>query len=152
MISQKEFELSLLDPIAYWAGRSADEVASLLGCEASRMVGFDQRNPHHRYDLFTHTLHTVEGVGKGASALLRTAAFFHDIGKPDMARVKVDKLVFYGHPQRSAEISKPLLHALGYLPGEAEEILFYIVRHDDFISWELPEEAHGPYSVENIPR
>ena len=49
------------------------------------MVAFDQRNPHHCYDLFLHTMHTVAGIKETAPALLRVAAFFHDIGKPIVA-------------------------------------------------------------------
>ncbi len=47
--------------------------------ELAPMVGFDQRSPHHRYDLFTHTAHVVEAVPP--SLPLRFAALLHDIGK-----------------------------------------------------------------------
>ena len=39
----------------------AEDIAYFLGPDVKRMVGYDQRNPHHSYDLFTHTLH-VETV------------------------------------------------------------------------------------------
>lgn len=40
---------------------------------------------NHRYDLFTHIEHTVSGIKETASALLRVAAFFQDIGKSSVA-------------------------------------------------------------------
>lgn len=69
--------------------KDKEEVARLLGPETAAMVGFDQRNPHHCYTVYEHSLRTVEGLQKGCSVLLRTAAFFHDIGKPASAKEKM---------------------------------------------------------------
>lgn len=124
----------------------AEDIAYFLGPDVKRMVGYDQRNPHHSYDLFTHTLHTVAGIKETAPALLRVAAFFHDIGKPFVAMEKQGRLVFYGHAQKSAEIASPILKEMGYSDAEVREICFYIKHHDDFISWVLPEEE---YNYEN---
>ena len=106
------------------------------------MVGFDQRNPHHCYDLFIHSLHTVDGIENTSPVLLRVAAFFHDIGKPVVAKKKQGYLVFYGHAQKSAEIVPVILKKMGYGSEEIKEICFYIKHHDDFISWVLPEEEY----------
>jgi hypothetical protein len=146
-----DFENSLLNPLDFWADKSKDEVRDYLGSEAARMVDFDQRNPHHCYDLFHHSLHTVEGIPQQSKILLRVAAFFHDIGKPDVAMEKQGKLVFYGHAKKSSEISERLLKQLGYNQEERVEICFYIEHHDDFISWVMPDEKRNtdnPYLVE----
>ena len=140
MMDRGSFERSLENPLAFWKGRSKEEICDLLGTDVGAMVGFDQRNPHHCYDLFLHTLHTVAGLPDSSSSLLRAAAFFHDIGKVKVAREKNGRLVFYGHPQISAEISDPILTELGYSRAERERILFYISHHDDFITWCLPED------------
>lgn len=58
------------------------------------MVDYDQRNPHHCYDLFLHVLHTVQFVGSNSPTPLLVAAFFHDIGKPYVAQEKQGRLVF----------------------------------------------------------
>ena len=47
--------------------------------ELQPMLGFDQRSPHHAYDLYTHVAHVVAGVP--AELTLRWAALLHDIGK-----------------------------------------------------------------------
>lgn len=146
MISRKLFEESLTKPMQFWSVKSKDDVRALLGAEAAQMVNYDQRNPHHCFDLFLHTLHTVEFVGSGSPASLLAAAFFHDIGKPYVAQEKQGRLVFHGHAQKSAEIARRLLYSLGYTGPQIDRICFYISHHDDFISWVLPEE---PYNHEN---
>lgn len=151
MISRDEFERSLVEPISFWSQKSKETVKILLGEEVSRMVGFNQQNPHHCYDLFIHTLQTVENLRVNASTILKVAAFFHDIGKPYVAQEKQGRLVFYGHAQKSADISKPILISLGYSNKEKKDICFFISHHDDFISWVLPTETYNhdnPYLIE----
>ena len=86
--------------------------------------------------------------------LLRIAAFFHDVGKPYVAMKKSGRTVFYGHANKSVEISAPILHRLGYTQREIERICFFIKHHDDFISWVLPSERYdrsNPYLIEISP-
>lgn len=153
-----EFEDSLNDPIGFWSKKNVSEVKNMLGESVARMISFDQQNPHHCYDLFTHTLYTVASIKKTAPVLLRIAAFFHDIGKPLVAMEKKGRLVFYDHAQKSCEIAFPLLKEMGYSDDEISEVCFYIKHHDDFISWVFPEEFNheNKYVVlitkENIQR
>lgn len=154
MISRREFENSLKSPIQFWGNMSKANVNRLLGPEVAQMVKYDQNNPHHCYDLFLHTLHTVENLGDGASDTLRIAAFFHDTGKPFVATQKHNRTVFYGHANKSAEIAHQLLLQMGYALSEIERICFFIKHHDDFISWVLPSEPYdqnNPYLIEILP-
>ncbi len=151
MISRTEFEASLQSPIQFWAKKKKEDVKRLMGYEVAQMVEFDQNNPHHCYDLFLHTLHTVKNLGDTAPTFLRVAAFFHDIGKPDVATRKRGRTVFYGHAIKSAEIAKPILHEIGYSLQEVERICFFIKHHDDFISWVHPSEPYNhnnPHMIE----
>ena len=151
MISREIFEESLIQPLQFWSMKSKNEVRALLGEEVAQMVDYDQRNPHHCYDLFLHTLHTVQFVGCNSPTPLLVAAFFHDIGKPYVAQEKQGRLVFYGHAQKSSEIARPLLRSLGYTRLQTDHICFYISHHDDFISWVLPAESYdheNPYLIE----
>lgn len=140
MMRRDEFETTLSNPLSFWLSKSKDEVCNLIDSKAGDIVGFDQRNPHHCYDLFKHSLHTVDGIENTAPVLLRVAAFFHDIGKTVVAMEKQGRLVFYGHAQKSADIAPVVLKKMGYAAEEIKEICFYIKHHDDFISWVLPEE------------
>ena len=108
MMTRKEFEKTLIesDCVTFWLSKTKEAVSDLLGEDVAKMVSFDQCNPHHCYDLFTHTVHTVENVRKRLlsssknSILLLVAAFLHDIGKVHTAKVKEGQLVFYGHKHR----------------------------------------------------
>lgn len=142
MMTRADFEDSLKHPLAFWQDKSKDEVNDLIGYETARMVGYDQKNPHHCYDLFSHTLYTVSGIPQQSSDCLRAAAFFHDIGKPAVAMEKSSKLVFYGHAKKSAEMATAILERMGYVQDENDLICFYISHHDDFISWVLPTDQY----------
>lgn len=148
---RERFEHSLINPLPFWALKTKDEVSVLIGETTAVMVSFDQQNPHHCYDLFLHTLHTVAGIKETAPALLRVAAFFHDIGKPLAAMEKQGRLVFYGHAQKSAKVAYPILKEMGYSDAEVKEICFYIKHHDDFISWVLPEEEYNRENKYLVP-
>ena len=151
MMKKDEFERTLQNPLEYWGVKYSDEVRELLGAEVAVIVGYDQINPHHCYDLFMHSLHTVDELDDRSSLLIKTAAFFHDIGKPKVAMEKNGRLVFYGHAKRSSEITEPLLRLMGYEEDYIKTICFLINHHDDFISWVLPEEDYdhdNPYLVE----
>ena len=148
---REQFEHSLINPLPFWSLKTKDEVSVLIGETTAVMVSFDQQNPHHCYDLFLHTLHTVAGIKETAPALLRVAAFFHDIGKPLAAMEKQGRLVFYGHAQKSAKVAYPILKEMGYSDAEIKEICFYIKHHDDFISWVLPEEEYNRENKYLVP-
>lgn len=154
MISRREFENSLKSPIQFWGSMSKSNVKQLLGPEAAQMVKYDQNNPHHCYDLFLHTLHTIDNLGDCASLNLQIAAFFHDIGKPYVAIPKQGRTVFYGHAIKSVEIAQLVLNRIGYAEKEVEQICFFIRHHDDFISWVLlsePYDRSNPYLIEISP-
>lgn len=151
MMNREIFEESLIQPLQFWSMKSKNEVRALLGEEVAQMMDYEQRNPHHCYDLFLHVLHAVQFVGSNSHIPLLVAAFFHDIGKPYVAQEKQGRLVFYGHAQKSAEIARPLLHSLGYTRLQTDHICFYISHHDDFIPWVLPAESYdreNPYLIE----
>ncbi len=79
--------------------------------ELEPMIGFDQRSPHHAYDLFTHTAQVTAGVP--ADLTLRWAALLHDTGK--ITTFTVDSQGqghFYGHARDSAAIADKILRRL----------------------------------------
>lgn len=132
----------------------------MLGEDVAKMVEFDQYNPYHCYDLFAHTVHTVENLRKRLLSspkniiLLLVAAFFHDIGKVHTAKTKEGRLVFYGHAKQLDEIARGILQRMGYDSDEINQICFYISHHNDFISYVLPDEDYNcsnPYLIEITP-
>jgi len=96
--------------------------------ELSPMVGFDQRSPHHAYDLFTHTAKVTENTSPELP--LRWAALLHDTGK--IATFTTDangRGHFYGHDKASAEVADAVLRRLKAPTALREQVVLLIGRH-----------------------
>ena len=79
--------------------------------ELAPMVGFLQHNPHHAYDVYTHTAHVVEQMPQDLT--LRWAALLHDTGKPQTFTLdEAGHGHFYGHPEASRRIAHQVLTTL----------------------------------------
>ena len=93
------------------------------------LKGFDQRNPHHLYDVLEHTARTVDAVPPEKD--LRLAALFHDIGKPDCYTEDAFRIGhFYGHPQVSARIAAGILRRLKYDNRTRDTVVTLVRNHD----------------------
>lgn len=155
-ITRLEFEKSLVrdDVVEFFLSKTTNDLNTEICKEAGAMVGFEQKNSHHCYDLYEHTLRTVQGIKKGELSLdwftkLRVAAFFHDIAKPMVSSFnsKTRQQVFYGHAIKSALVAKPILKSLGYSEEEINIITFLIGHHDDFISYKT---RLAPYMMNHV--
>ena len=108
-------------------GQFAPILAAVIP-ELEPMIGFDQRSPHHAYDLFTHTAHVVAGVP--AELPLRWAALLHDIGKvPTFTQDETGRGHFYGHAPRGAEMADQVLHRLKAPTALREQVVVLIEKH-----------------------
>lgn len=98
--------------------------------EIKPMIGFKQNNPYHWLDVWNHSLHVLFEV-KEKDLPLRLAALFHDIGKPN-CYVEDENGVghFYGHADKSVEITEKVLKRLKYSNDIIEEVLTLIKYHD----------------------
>ena len=96
--------------------------------ELAPAVGFDQRNPHHAFDVYTHTCHVVAGVP--AELPLRWAALLHDVGKPATFTLDDDGHGhFLGHAKVSAELADAALRRLKAPTALREQVAFLIEKH-----------------------
>ena len=121
-------------------GRILTEYAVILGEIIPEIVpafGFDQRNPHHIYDVYAHTVKAVESCPFDRN--VRMAALLHDIGKPSVFSVGADGVGhFYGHSEVSVEIAAKVLDRLRFDNDSKKEILTLIKYHDPVIN---PEKS-----------
>lgn len=115
----------------------------------SSMKGFEQDNPHHSHDLYTHTRKVVAGVIQAdpGNAILEKAAMYHDIGK---MRTKVftdsngnptPEAHFYGHAGHGAYMFLLSENASGNItdPESAKTALYIaslIAMHMTPSAWE----------------
>ena len=96
--------------------------------ELGPTMGFDQRNSHHIYDVYTHICHVVAGVSPVLR--LRWAALLHDLGKPATFTMGADgQGHYYGHAEVSAQMADEILHRLKAPTALREEVIFLISRH-----------------------
>ena len=112
------------------------DVVGVFWPEVLPMVGFDQKNYHHCYDVWEHTLHAVEAAEN--NALVRCAVLLHDVGKP--ASFTVDGAGvghFYGHSAKSRELADEMLRRLKCGNDFRETVLRLIEWHDRAV---LPTE------------
>lgn len=91
-------------------------------------VGFDQKNPHHAWDAYTHLVKTVEKVPPQSA--LRLAALLHDVGKP--ATFFVDEGGtghFYGHAEESARLCEDIAQQLRLDSATRNRVVTLVQRH-----------------------
>jgi len=124
------------------AGRVLRDYPDVLGVvlpEILPMVGLDHRNPHHCYDVWTHTTVAVDHVPPELP--LRLAMLLHDIGKPDTFSLGEDgQGHFYGHPRRSVELAEGILSRLRF-PRRTRERVLTLVRYHDAVLEESPQRV-----------
>ena len=102
--------------------------------EIKPMIGFKQNNPYHWLDVWNHSLHVLFEV-KEKDLPLRLAALLHDFGKPSCYVEGEDGVGhFYGHADKSVEITEGVLKRLKYSNEIIDEVLTLVKYHDIQIS------------------
>ena len=107
----------------YW------EVIAVFIPEIQPMVGFDQKNYHHVYDVMEHSLHVMDEMPR--VAYLRFAGLFHDVGKPHTFTIDEEGVGhFYGHGKVGTEMVREILNRLKYDNETKNRIVTLVDWHD----------------------
>lgn len=97
--------------------------------EIKNMHNFDQKNDWHIYDVLTHTAVVVESTPPVPH--LRLAALLHDTGKIHTFTIDQNGIGhFYGHNDKSAEISEEYLNKYKYDNFTKERVYKLVKIHD----------------------
>lgn len=104
--------------------------------ELKPMIGFDQRSPHHAYDIYTHVAGVVAGVP--GDLTLRWAALLHDVGKvPTFTLDENGRGHFLDHAAKGAEMADVILRRLKAPNALRERVVLLIEKH---MLWLVPEK------------
>ena len=102
--------------------------------------GFDQKNPYHHLLLDEHVYETLDETARRTEdVVIRTAAWLHDLGKPDAytEETKEDGAVvghFYGHEKVSARMARDVLTRYQFsaaegFPRGGVDAVCHLIRH-----------------------
>lgn len=118
--------------------REYSDVIEVIIPEISVMIGYDQGTHHHAYDLWEHTLHTIDRIAP--VPLLRYTMLFHDMGKPYVRTVDPEGECHYkGHAAAGVPIAHAIMERLKFDNASRSWTEVLIGAHMDT----LPEDRIG---------
>jgi tRNA nucleotidyltransferase (CCA-adding enzyme) len=118
----KLLELSRRPSLGLELMRESDLLTYVLP-EIAEGIGVEQ-NEWHAYDVYRHTLATVDAAPAG-DLVLRLAALFHDVGKP---RTK-DGPHFYQHEVLGETLTRHALERLRFSASVVDEVASLVRQH-----------------------
>ncbi len=95
--------------------------------ELEECVGIEQPGGYHKWDVFEHTVRTIDACQPRLR--LRLAALFHDINKPQHKGLVENGATFYGHETSGAATSLAAMRRLRYASDLAGEVAILVERH-----------------------
>ena len=108
-------------------GEVIPELLPTIGCVQNRF---------HAHDVWQHTLHVVDSTALGSTVgpswLVRAAALFHDVAKPQTAAPKEGapgEFTFYRHEFVGASITDAVAKRLHFSNAEREHVVNLVFNH-----------------------
>ncbi len=109
--------------------RSAQFVFMTILPELKPMVGFEQNNLYHSFDVWQHTLAALAAAD--SDEIVRFSVLLHDIGKPYCyTEDEGGTGHFYGHSAVSAEIADRVMRRLKFDAVSRKHITELVKYHD----------------------
>jgi tRNA nucleotidyltransferase (CCA-adding enzyme) len=97
--------------------------------EISKLFSTEQNNPHHIFNVATHTLKALSNIEK--DRILKWAILFHDIGKAETKTIDIDGADhFFGHAKISKDIAINIMRRLHFDNASIDQISELIEIHD----------------------
>ena len=97
-------------------------------------IGVDQNKEGHKYDVWEHSLRTLQhAADKDFSLEVRLAALFHDIGKAKTIAIIKGQTTFYNHEMVSEKVARETLKNMSF-SNEIIEKTAKLVRYHMFFA------------------
>lgn len=91
-------------------------------------IGFSQKNPHHQYTVYEHICRVISNTPE--DKILRWAALFHDISKPECFFIGEDGYGhFYGHEKKGSEVADKIMRRLKFSNEDRIKIKNIVYLH-----------------------
>lgn len=126
---REEFTKLICGKNVYSVLQEFSDVIAVFIPEIKQCIGFEQKNRHHCYDVYTHIVKATEKSQPDAT--IRLALFFHDIGKPLVAHFdEKGEQHYYGHPKKSAELTEKIMTRLRFDNDTKNKVVTLVAFHD----------------------
>ena len=102
----------------------------------SKMVDYKQNTPHHKWNLWKHTMSSLKKADS-EDMILNLAIFLHDIGKPDAS--DADQSTFHGHEKHSAKHAASILKRLEFSEDHVKRVENLVAMHMRLLT--VPEDS-----------
>ncbi len=126
---REEFTKLICGKNAYNVLQEFSDVITVFIPEMEACIDFEQKNKHHCYDVYTHSLKAVEN--SQPNPVIRLSLLFHDIGKPLVAHFdEKGEQHYYGHPKKSAELTEIIMTRLRFDNDTKNKVVPLVTFHD----------------------
>lgn len=99
----------------------------LIFPELIECIGVGQPGGYHKWDVFDHTMACIDNAP--GRLVVRLAAIFHDVGKPQTRELVKDGATFYGHDRLSTKVTAEALKRLRYSNEIIEQVSKLVSKH-----------------------
>ncbi len=125
----EEFKKLLLGDFAEKILITYRDIFGIIIPELALMFDFSQKNPHHLYDVWTHSVKST--AESETDILVRLAVLFHDIGKPDTFSQDENGVGhFFSHASVGSEITNTVLKRMKF-DGDTIRVVTELVKYHD---------------------
>jgi len=127
---QKELTSLIMGDCASSVLIAYSQILAVLIPEIEPMFNCAQNNPHHKYDVWNHTVKSISYAPQ--NVLIRLCLLFHDCGKPFVKTTDSKGIDhFKTHQIKSAEIATTVLKRFGYPSSVIRDVSLLVRYHDE---------------------
>lgn len=132
-IQAEIMKIMAIDVRDYRQYHRLDKMLCTIIPEFKEILDFNQETPWHETDVLTHSYRTMTALDK---PILRLAALFHDIAKPQckVKSAEQNTYHYYGHDEMGAKMTKRILTKYKFKKADVHYVYDLIFYHQTTFS------------------